>query len=90
MGSKEVGKRTGLLWKLNDKKRAGQLRFHENTKGQENARAGSTFGKYGRRLPADALRRCRERVHGGAEGSSTYCSLEDQTGGPPHMQDDPV
>ena len=34
MGSKEVGKRRGLLWKLNEKKRAGQLRFHENTKGQ--------------------------------------------------------
>ena len=34
VGSKEVGKRTGLLWKLNEKKRAGQLRFHENRKGQ--------------------------------------------------------
>ena len=39
--------------------------------------------------PADALRKNTDRVHGGAEGSSTYCSLEDQEG-PPYMQDDPV
>ena len=34
---------------------------------------------------ADPLRMCKEKVEGGADGSSTWCSLEDQEGGAPWM-----
>ena len=37
--------------------------------------------------PSDALRISREKVDGGAEESSTYCSREDQEGSPPYMQE---
>ena len=38
--------------------------------------------------PADALRICREKIEGGAEGSSTYCSLEDLEDSAPQLQAD--
>ena len=81
-------KRTGLLWKLNENKRAGQLCVHENMHGQ--AKNGTQERKDLWEIWAasldDALRIFRERVHGRAEGSSTWCTLEDQQGGPPYMQ----
>ena len=40
--------------------------------------------------PVDALRICTENLEERAEGSSTYCSLKDQEGGPPYMHDTPV
>ena len=49
---------------------------------------GRTCKKYGpRRQPMRCGFAVRERE---LTESSTYCSLEDQDGGPPFMQDDPV
>ena len=79
VGIKKIGERTSLLWKLSEQKTARYLCLNENMKGQVKNRtqARKDLWEVWAASPVDAPRICRKRVEGGAEGSSTYCSLKE-------------
>ena len=88
--SRRSGERASLLWKLMEKKGAGETDFDENLKEQVKNRTQERKDVWEAwaASPADARRVCRGKAEGGTEGSSTHCSLEEQDGGAPHTQED--
>ena len=85
---KNIGERTGLLWKLSEKHRAGETYFEKN-QGQFKNRTQTRKDllEVWAASPADALRTCGAKAEGEGEGSSTSNSLERKEFGPPCMQD---
>ena len=83
VGIKKRRERADLLWKLTEKKGAGETFFDENLKGQlfffkkKKRQERKTLWEEWVAPPVEALRICGEKAEGGAEDSSTYCSLDD-------------